>query len=107
MIAAPVVPISAASGAADRHPEPAARILAEKCHEAEEAHAHAEAEWTHLEEVAAREQKPPEAEQRDWEHIGGVPDHLGERACKPRTDCAPVEAEIEDRAEDEAECEKR
>ena len=63
MIAAPVCADERGERAADRHPDPAARVLAEQRHEAEEAHPHAEPERAHVEEVAAREQEPAERDE--------------------------------------------
>ena len=73
----------------------------------EEPHPHAEPERPDVEEVAAREQEAAERDERDREHVGGVADDVRQHIREPRADRAPVEAEVEDRGEDEAEGEQR
>jgi hypothetical protein len=94
-------------GAADREAEEAAGVLAEKRHETEEAHAHAEAKRTDLEEVAACEQEPAERNERDRQHVRRFSADVREDTREPRADGAAVEAEVEDRGEHEPECQER
>ena len=93
--------------AADGHADPAARVLAEERHEAEEAHPHPQPERAHVEKVAAREQESAERDARDRQHVGGVADDLREDVREPGADGAAVEAEVEDGREDESEREQR
>ncbi len=92
---------------ADRHPDPASRVFAEQRHEAEEAHPHAEPERADLEQLAACEQQPSEGDEREREHVRGVAHHIRQDVGEPRANGATVEAEVEDRREDEPEREQR
>ena len=92
--------------AADREPDEAARVLAQQGHEAEEPDPHAEPEGTDVEQVAAREQQPSERDQRDRQDVGGASHDVREHSGEPGADGATVEAEIQDRREDEPEREQ-
>ena len=80
--------------------------LPSKRHEAEEADPHAEPERTDVEQVAACEQQSSERDERDRQDVGGASDDVREHSGEPRADGAAVEAEIEDRCEDEPEREQ-
>ena len=91
--------------ASDRHPDPAARVLAEQRHQAEKGHPHTEPERAHVQQVAACEQEPAEADERDRQDVRGAAHDVREHVCEPGPDSSAVEAEIEDGCEDEPECE--
>ncbi len=88
---------------AEREPEEAARVLAEDGHEAEEADPHPEPERPDVEQVAPREHEAAQGEQRQRKHVRGVPEERVERVGQPGAHGAAVEADVEDRGEDEPE----
>ena len=88
---------------AEREPEEASAVAAEQRHEPEEPDAEPEPERADVEEVAAREHEPADADQRERQHVRGAAEDRLEHVREPRAHRAAVEAEVEDRGEDETE----
>ena len=102
MIAAPVSPMSAASVPPIAIPIKPPESLPSSVIRPRKLDPDAEAERPHIQKVAAGEQEPAEADERDRQHVRGGPDDVVQHVGKPRADCAAVEAQVEDGREDEA-----
>ena len=88
--------------AAERVPDGAAVLAAERDHQPDRRDQQPGAERLHVEESAAEEHQGADDHEREGRHVGGRPDHVAEARFDLLADDTALPAQVEQRGEEEA-----